>query len=478
MKKKILFVILPYILNEDKLGLKSFLSIPYGVLSIASFIKDYAEVRIFDCNTAIPWGHGLIKTLSDFKPDIVGVSMQFEISYKYLEEALHYIQFFNTDIECHLKKTEIIIGGESVNYNAEEILKSHPEIDAVCIGEGELPVWDYITSGVFRQGWMTRNNSTVTKYNAEELDDFIDIDYSLIDIELYQKFMEESYSPHVTGKDKRQFMIVSSRGCPFSCHFCRNSTNTDKSIRYASVNSIIAHVEQLIIKYEMNVLTFWDDQLIYNQRRAKELFKRLAVYNLRIEIPSGVSPSYLDKELLTLMRKAGVDTLYLALESGSHDVLKMMNKPVNLSQVRNLIPIIRELDFFVMVFLVIGMPGETDKHRQETIDYIREIQPDLVSVRICVPVPGSKLRQECLDKGYIDNDFGKYLSVDAVINTPEYSAEYLNSECLRIMRLFNYTENYRIKIGDYKTAKHYAEYVLSKYKNESYAIEMLERIPK
>jgi len=464
MKKKILFVVLPYLIKQDKLSLKSILSIPYGVLSIASFIKDHAEVGIFDCNLFNNFEDVFLETAGCFYPDIIAISMQFENSYQYLPAIIKVIKAFD-------KKIEIVIGGETCNYYAEQILERHPEIDAVCLGEGELPVFDYITSGVLRKGWITRKNNCADKYIADDLSDFIDIDYSLIDIEKYQDSMEESYSPYMFGKEgKKQFMIVSSRGCIYSCKFCRNSTNQNKKIRYASVDSIIAHVEKLILEYGMNVLTFWDDQLLYDSDRAIELFNRLAVYKLRIEMPSGLSPNYIDSELLKSMDRAGVDTLYLAIESGSKEVLKIMNKPVSLDYVKELMPEIRDYGFFVMAFIVIGMPRETDKHRIETLDFLDKIKPDLISVRIASPVPGSKLRQECIEKGYIkDSKLGDFLMVDAVINTPDYSAEHLQSLCMVLNWEYNFKRNKSRQAG------HYFKYVLDKYPDEEVAKLYLEK---
>jgi anaerobic magnesium-protoporphyrin IX monomethyl ester cyclase len=473
--KRILFIILPYIINHTRYAQRSFLTTPYGVLSIATYIKDIADVEIFDCNLYdgnIDINNILAVKISAFNPDIIGISMMFDNSYKYLKHITELCKLYS-----HAK---ILLGGAATTFSYKEILEQNPDIDAVCYGEGELSVNDYILTGIFQKGWATKKNLLPQKYYADNLDLLIDIDYSFIDVDHYQRFIEEAYSPYSFGREgKRQFFIVTSRGCAFSCLFCMNSNNPDKFIRYASVNAIIDHVENLIAKYGMNVLTFYDDQILYDMDRAKELFRRLAIYNLRIEMPNGVSPAFIDEELAELMHKAGVDSLYLALESGSKDVLKMMHKPVNLNQVRELMPILRRYNFFIFIFIVIGIPGETDAHRQETMDFLYEIKPDIINPKVASPVYGSKLRDKCIEKGYIadtNTKIGEYDMTEAVINCPPYSPEYLKKECLRMMYEINYIRNYRMEIKDYAVAKHYAEYVLSKYPNEKHAQVMLKRV--
>ena len=62
----------------------------------------------------------------------------------------------------------------------------------------------------------------------------------------------------------------------------------------------------------MNVLTFYDDQLLLNVKRAKGCLK--LKLKIRCEAPNGVLV-YIDDEMASLMRDAGLDTLPLAIES-------------------------------------------------------------------------------------------------------------------------------------------------------------------
>ena len=458
---KVLFIILPYITYEKKYAQRSFLTMPYGVLSITTYIKDIADVKIFDCNLYDKYEDVLCKTLKEFNADVYGINLMFDRSYQYLDDIVAMVKHYNY-------MASIIIGGAAVTYNYEQILKHDPFIDAVCYGEGEEPIRDYLLLCKFNENFATYNNMHPIKSITHDLDKCIDIDYSYIDIEVYQKHIEEAYSPYIHGMDgKRQFIIVSSRGCPYSCTFCMNSLNPDKKVRYASVDSIINHVEKLIELYGMNVLTFYDDQILHDKERALELFTRLKPYNLRIEMPNGVNISALNEDIIRTMKEAGVDSLYLALESGSKKVLKAMKKPVSLTKTKEIIQLLRKYDYYIFCFIVVGMPEETDEDRLETIEYLREIKPDNISPKVASPVYGSLLRKECIEKGYLkDIPFGRFEMTDSLIKTENNKPEDMLKHALYMNYRTNFIENYRMEIGDYITARHYFQHVVNKHPNE------------
>lgn len=341
---------------EAKHKLRGFVAHPYGVLSIATYLKKNtnAEVKIFDANIFKSWEIELENTVESFKPDVIAISMMFDHSYWAVPRVVSISREF-------APLNTIVIGGVAAAASYLKILNDNPDISAVCYGEGELPFKELIEHGkcVFKEvggPWITLTNHTLpTRFNIKNLDELIDIDYTLINLVDYG--MTEAFSPFAkTHRDGRQFFVVTSRGCPFDCHFCVNSANDDKSMRYASVDAIISHVRKLVEKYNMATLTFYDDQILFNKKRAKELFSRLAEFNLRIECPNGVSVAFIDDELARLMRTAGMDTINLAIESGSPYVLnKLINKPLHVNQVKPVVDILRKYGFWIQGYFGLGI---------------------------------------------------------------------------------------------------------------------------
>jgi radical SAM superfamily enzyme YgiQ (UPF0313 family) len=404
--------------------------------------------------------------IKDFSPSIIGISMTHDACFTYLESVVNTIRAHNNNIT-------ILLGGSATTYIYKEILNEGIKIDAICYGDGELPMEDYLRTSKFCKSWVTINNITPQKLLLPELDSVIDIDYSLIDINKYQREMiAENFSPSIKSKKEVELYCMTSRGCCYKCLFCNNSGNPDRKIRYASVDTIINHIESLIQKYGLNVISFFDEQILSDTIRAKELFKRLQPYNIKIKIPGGVTPVFIDEEMVDLMWNAGMNSITIAVESGSKKILKIMRKPTNLNQVRKLMKNLRKYDFFVRVNLVIGMPEETDDDRKETIDFIREIRPDLVAPNIASPILGSILREECIKRGYIKDikiKPGMYNKSESVINTEKYSSEHIEEQFKYMIWQINFVENYRMSIGDFNSAKDYFQYVATRYPHEAFS---------
>lgn len=488
-KRKLLLIVMPYLLKPGDIKsskLRSFKAFPYGLLSLATYLKrnskNEIDVEILDCNSNnqddyIPF---LKNKLNKFKPDIIGLSMMFDNSYNYIKDMTDVIREYD-------KNSIILMGGSAATSSYQDIMKEQNNIDAICFYEGELPFLEMIKSENIMEflendvAWITKKSlaegRVPQKKSIENLDDVVDIDYDFIDIADYG--MQEAFSP-LSGKIEpgKQFFLVTSRGCPFKCAFCMRSADKDKSMRYASPEKIIEHVRFLVSKYGMKVLTIYDDQILLNKNRAKIIFKELAQFNLRIECPNGLSVAFMDEEMIMLMRKAGMDTVNLAIESGSPRVLyDIIHKPLRLEMVKPVVDILRKYKFWIHGFFVTGIPGETDEDRDMTVKFIKDVGLDWSGFSLLMPTMGSELFNICKENGYITGstkigelDYNKY-----IINTPDYTADHVIKKAYLMNLDVNFVNNWRMKHGDYKIASDAFRDVIKRYKNHAFAYYYLSK---
>ena len=123
--------------------LQDYTAFPYGVLSIATYVKNNtgAKVKIFDYNI----NKNIEETIEEFEPTIIALSMMFDISYKYISSIISQIRKTN-------RRCQIVIGGMAATSSYKEILNDFPDITSVCYYEGEIHVINY--QRVFCQGKM------------------------------------------------------------------------------------------------------------------------------------------------------------------------------------------------------------------------------------------------------------------------------------------------------------------------------------
>lgn len=489
IKKNVLFIVLPYLVKRGNLKsskLRSFKAFPYGLLSVATYLKtqasDKVNIQILDCNfnDGRDLALAIKEKLNEFRPDIVGLSMMFDNSYGHLKYISALIKEYNNNIV-------VVLGGSAATTSYATILNEQDNVNAICFYEGELPFLEMVSSKNILD-FLDSNNSWITKKSlnngmipkkllVQNLDDVVNIDYSFVDVPSYS--MSEGFSPFAGKiKKRKQFFLVTSRGCPFRCIFCMHSADKDKSMRYASIEAIIKHIGFLVSKYGMNILTIYDDQIFFNKKRAKELFREFAQFNLRIECPNGLSVAFMDEELIGLMRNAGVDTVCLAIESGSPYVLnEIIHKPLKLEMVKPVVESLRKHGFWIQGFFVSGLPGEKDEHRDETVKFIKKVGLDWSGFTLAIPTRGSDLFKICIKNGYIKKDM-KIDELDVnrfIINTPEYSADYVTKKTYLMNLDVNFVNNYRMKNGEYDIAADAFRDVIKKSENHAFAYYFLSK---
>lgn len=482
---KILLIVAPYLpgwsSGKKGFGVRSFLAFPYGVLSLASYVKNNAhiqvDIEILDLNLYTKEeSESVIKLkMIELNPSIVGISQMFDSSYKYIYRISEIVK--NAD-----NSALVIMGGASITASYRQILNEQKYIDAVCYSEGELALLrlvnaDNIQSELNKDPWVTRQSLLLREPSSvyiNNLDEVINVDYSLVSYREYG--MEQAFSPTVKKSDDdsiNQFFMVTSRGCPFKCIFCAEPSYHGKGMRYASVESCIKHIEMLVEKYNLEVLTIYDDQLLLDRDRAKNLFRGLARFNIRVEMPNGLTVAFIDEELAFLMKKAGVESVYLAIESGSPRVLRdIIKKPIRIEKVKPIINSLHAQDIFVQAFFIIGFPGETEDDRQMTLEFIKDAGIDWSFFNFATPLRGTELYEICEKNNWIDSKYLELGSVDIseyIIRSPGVDAEHIIKMKYTMNLDVNFVNNRSLRTGDYETAAKLFEEVLLRYPGHAFA---------
>jgi len=464
-KKKCLLVVLPYLvastLDKTKKGVRSFLAFPYGVMTMASYVKKNSKTNsdceILDLNIIHQnkIEKEFIKKVKEYNPDVIGYSMSFDVSYNFLNQLAKLInQKFDNIFQ--------IAGGPAVSTAYKEVLNECQEIDAVCWSEGELALTKLLDSEdlnleLKKDPWIKKENmdKKIPKSLVEDdLDQVIDIDYELVDVSAYN--MKEAFSPFVfKNKNSKQFFIVTSRGCPFKCNFCAEPTFHGNGMRYASTQNVYKHVKKLVDDYGLTVLTIYDDQILMNKKRAKELFTLLGKLNIRIEMPNGVTLSYIDEEMARILKSAGVDTIFLAIESGSKRVLKdIIKKPISFSKIFSTIKSLQDNGIFTTGFFVWGLPGETKEDRELTKKLIFESGLDWSFFNYASPLRGSELYKESIKNNWIPEKYKKLGAIDmtSYILEAGIDKEELEKDMLVANLDLNFVKNKSFRVGNYDTS--------------------------
>lgn len=237
--------------------------------------------------------------------------------------------------------------------------------------------------------------------------------------------------------DKSQYhgdVISTGRGCPFDCNYCASKVLWTRLVRYRSLESVVDEIELLKRKCATSFIRIIDDTFTLNRTRVLEWCSRIQERGLNtMEFSIGSRVDTLDMEVARALKRSGVTTVTLGIESASPKILSFVKKGETLESMGNAIEVLRKAGIQSHAFFMIGFPGETRQDIQMSKDFIAQYRPDYVEVNIVTPYPGTELWEFTM-KGRENDLENWYLRFHHGFSS-QYNAEYdINAEYESFLR--------------------------------------------
>ncbi len=241
-----------------------------------------------------------------------------------------------------------------------------------------------------------------------------------------QKEDTKIVSPNYDAIDYRKYLycniISTSRGCPFKCDFCYNSSQNSTKYISRPIEDILEEIKKLKTKHIM----FIDDNFIGNPDWTREFLNRIKYKNLKWN--AAVSSNIVNMpDLLDLMKESGCQSLFIGFETINEISLKSVHKTQNnIEKYNKLISEIHKRGIIVNASLVFGLPDDDKNVFENTLKWVIENKIETVTAHILTPYPGTRLFEDMKSSGkIIDNDFSKYNTAHVVYQPEKMSATEL-----------------------------------------------------
>jgi len=392
---------------------------PFGLVALATFLKQngFTDIQVYDAdfneqpesidysripdkyptyldsfkeNGHLVWAE-VEETIERLGPDIVGISIW---------TTFAAASFFTAKIAKKIKpECLVVMGGPHATAKADEILRICPDVDYVISGEGEDALLELalaldneaadvasIAGLSYRKGKQIIHNTP--RSLTIDLNKFPFPDRTLL-------MNEERYNSEDMG------LIMSGRGCPYSCTYCATDT---RRVGFRSPGHILSEIRFVKNRYNTTQFTFKDDSFTVNRKRVEEFCNKLIQERLRITWECNTKVSLINEPLLQLMKKAGCNFIKIGVESGSERVLKMMNKGITHEQVRKAAKLFRKVGTHWTGYFMMGVPGETEEDIKKTMEFLSEIRPDFACIGVYEPFPGTVMFQEGVKRGLLKQE--------------------------------------------------------------------------
>jgi len=404
---------------------------PLGAASLASQLFALGiETRIFDCT--FETFKGIQEKLISYRPDVVGIYTMVTLSrntFRIAEMA-----------RARLPDSLLVSGGPLPTLYPEHFCAA---FDVLFRGEVDLsfprfckdlfdlkvsrqeltklPLENY--AGLFiRQNGLRVENPTV-HYSEKQLESFPLPYRSDFDHAAYQKVWADQDGSKTTS-------IIITLGCPFSCDFCSRPV-FGSLFRHRNLDLVMDEIEQI---HQLGYDSLWiaDDNFTLDLAYLKEFCQRMTGRKMGWSCLSRVSR--IDEKITQSMKSAGCRRVYLGLETGNQETLKLMKKQASLEEGQNAVHLFHKAGIEVAAFFIVGYPGETIASIEETFRFALELPLDAISFNVPFPLPGSQLfeRASKLDKNM---DWNTENEVTFVYES-EFDASWLQRRISDTMQAF------------------------------------------
>jgi len=385
-----------------------------GLETIAANILDIVKVKIVNAKVRNLNITDIMREVNEFMPDVVGISCCFTIGINF---ALRIAK------ESKKQGFAIVLGGWHPSFDYSEVLK-YPFVDVIVRGEGEI---------TFRELVKNRNLEEIKGISYKDNGNIINnIDRPLIND------LNKLPLPARKLRNKKSYfqifqmpidVIETSRGCPFKCTFCNIHLFYRGTYRTKSIERVIQELKIISSQKKGQNVLIVDDNFTAKMKRVEKICDLIIKEGIKLDFicQSRIDVIKNNPDIIKKMSKAGFWLFFLGIESFNQKSLNDIHKQVKFRDIVEAINILHDNDMVTIGSLLVGSYfDEEEKDTDLMIKIVRKLGIDFPLYSVMTPLPGTKFRDELIEKDYLlSYNWSEYNFTTAVNRLNKLSKEKL-----------------------------------------------------
>jgi len=375
-----------------------------GVGYVASvLIQEGFKVRILDFRLG---PNAILEHLQGLDPLVVGFSVIFQ---HYIDSFCDLIQFLRRNgVSCHFSA-----GGHYPSLRYGQLLGLIPELDSVVLFEGEVTFLELVRALAQGQEWQHlpglafRRDGAVVATAPRPLES---------DLDRFPPPVRQPLREFAFGK--KFATLLAGRGCVYHCSFCSihefysRPPGPVKRIRRPEM--VVREMELLRQQHDCSIFMFQDDDFPITYRNGTwltEFCRLLEQTGLNREVMWKINcrPDEVHPETFAQMRAHGLFLVYLGIESGTDEGLRLMDKRMSVATNLRATTYLKELDIAFDYGFMLFDPSSTFERVCHNLDFLDALVGDGSSpVTFCkmLPYAGTKVEEQLLSEGRLLGPIG------------------------------------------------------------------------
>ena len=413
--------------------------IPLGIAYLGAVAEKAGhQVTVIDCQAEKLSYEAFRSRLSQIPTDVFGVTST-TLLYNSAKQLLTIAG------EAHPQATTII-GGSHATFWDTNALQECPALDIVVRREGETTFLEILQrlqeaktfEGVLGLTYRAKDGTIHQNPDRPFLQDLDSLPfpaYHLLPLEAFHRM------------GKTIFPLTTSRGCVQWCDFCSTVRMFGRGYRMRSPKNVVDEMELLHNKYGESQFTFYDDAFTVNRDHVLKMCEEIKIRKLKVTWDCETRVDLVDQELLQTMKETGCLAVWFGVESGSEKILGQMNKKTKKDQIRAAFKMAQKAGLMVIASAIIGFPGETEETAWETINFIKELNPDDIGFYVATPYPGTPMYELVKKNCWLRiTDFNRYDTATPTFETPSLSMERIHEIRYKAHQQFYLRPRYVLKM--------------------------------
>lgn len=370
---------------------------PLGTLIAAAVARQAGhEVGLFDATFQAAEPSGMLAKIEEFQPDAV----------VFFEDNFHWLSKMclarMRDASMRMIKSAaaqglpVAVAGSDASDEPSPFLKA----GARCVIRGEaefrllevFSAWEQQSAIPKFPGLITNtdNDQSPPARGERNLARFPRAAWDLVDRDAYRGVWQQRGRPFSLN-------MTTTRGCPYRCNWCAKPIH---GRRYDVRDALECAREVAFLKRDMGAQHLWFTDDIFGLKPgwvaayADEVVRLDGVLPFKIQARADM----VNADFAQGLRRAGCETVWLGVESGSQKILDAMHKDLKVEEAIAAANELQQAGIQVGFFLQFGYPGEEAADILETWKMVAKARPDAIGISVSYPLPGTPFYEMVKDQ--------------------------------------------------------------------------------
>ena len=207
---------------------------------------------------------------------------------------------------------------------------------------------------------------------------------------------------------RRDYMTMTSRGCPYRCTYCFNSRmrrlyrGKGRYLRRRGVDSVLEELARAVAAFPVERVQFYDDVFTTDKAWLERLARR---YRTEIGLPfwCSVNPHNVDRDVVSMLSEMGCWEVQMGVQTVNRRLRKeVLRRPERVAHVKRAVELLQAAGIKCVLDNISGVPGETEADVLESLEFYNRVRPSRISDYYMRYYPATEMIDLALEMGALD----------------------------------------------------------------------------